>query len=216
MPVFIDPAANRVALINLKAMFSTFRAHPAYQLVTPAQAVRFVLRRSMLGKRPPMLMIVRNPYERLVSCFNDKFRKIPAERSGWQDIHLVLFPQLGLAPDDADEVVRERLLGTGFAEFIEMLPKAYRTDAHTRPQSDLLQKFPGIDPRWWLKRISLARMEKLDAVELRQQWGIDVAIRQNFTGRSGNYTEYFTPRCFAIANKLYALDFELFGYPVQE
>jgi hypothetical protein len=143
---------------------------------------------------------VRNPWDRVVSCYKDKIRL--AEKMG----KLALLSRYeGLRP------------GMGFAEFVEWLrfsPEGsdlhadrhwisqYRflADAKNDIQCDFVGKLERSDEH--MQHVA----DRLDLVSLA------LPIRHRSAQSGMHYRSYYTPRSLALVGERYSRDIEVFGY----
>ncbi len=223
MPYLLSREHNRMVLVNFKVMSSSLKQNRHYEAVSIKRAMGFILSRSLQGRRPPMLIIVRNPYARLVSFFEDKFRKEPGKHArpesdskDVQECQRIFLPHLDIHADAPHRTIWERLVETPFSTFMEILPEVYQTDRHLWPQSRLLEFGIGLPPRALLRHASVVRLEELDADYMKHSWKIDCRVRANATEFIMDPVEYFSPQEVEVVNRLYQSDFELFGYPCRD
>jgi hypothetical protein len=143
---------------------------------------------------------VRNPWDRVVSCYNDKIRA--AEKMG----KLALLSRY--------EGLRTRM---GFAEFVEWLrfsPEGSdrHADRHWISQhlfladakSDVLCDFIGK-----LERSDEDMQHVADRLEL---GSLTLPMRHRSAHSGMQYRSYYTPRLLALVGERYSRDIELFGY----
>ncbi|MCB9874937.1 MAG: sulfotransferase family 2 domain-containing protein, partial [Planctomycetaceae bacterium] len=133
MPYFICRSKPHLLATNLKVMFSTLTTQThLQQLSRPSQLWHSYLRRGHISEFGPQYLIVRDPYRRLISFFNDKFRQHPlgiAEACGydeWQTCQRIFFPYLGVTRATPPVEIRDALLGTSFEQFAAILPQVFQ------------------------------------------------------------------------------------------
>lgn len=139
---------------------------------------------------------VRNPYERVLSCYLDKMVKNAFERQR-------LAPALGLSGEEPPS----------FAAFLDRVRSQdpTRRDIHWATQADLLRP----------TRVRYARIgrfetfsQDLGAVleELKVPVHRSIEQRRNETGSASRLHDFYGPDELAIVRQVYQADFEAFGY----
>jgi hypothetical protein len=214
MPVFRNVRRSVYALISYKVLYSKFAHAPQWQslgdLLTPR-----IMARALIKDRPQkVLMVMRSPYDRAISCFMDKFRKQPTRidepNFEWQSCHRLMFPYAGITSGARSQLIADQFLAWTFDEFIEALSFEYRHDAHFHPQSwtraihvfgRTLFYWPGCE---------IVRLENSE--ELGQIPDIDWSVRSNATGHLTPDFE-LEEKHKAVIRTLYRSDFRLGGYP---
>jgi len=223
MAVLFNSNEGCYVFTNLKVMFSTLNNH---EVLTHCDRDRKVdkytyacLLLRKIGLGPATYLLVRNPYARIVSFFEDKFRSHPVlERERgftgfdeWQDCQQIFFDQLDIDSSiDSPEIISRQLEAVSFGEMVEVLPEVYRNDPHLRPQIEICKL------RW--RQLSLhirfdriIPIEEMDAAFMRERLGVDITQRYNSTDRS-SYEKYLSPDTLPVLNAVYCKDFECFGY----
>lgn len=215
---FFCPEKNCIISTSYKVMFSTLSAqkyfvpnsHPVWIYIR----YRLLMRKFLLT-RTKHIVLVRNPYDRLVSFYFDKFRTHPLRFQdkgfNWKDDQKRMWPTFGISPAMDDKTISEKMTHVSFAQFINELPRLQSTIRHLHFQINTLYEIHlGVLVR--LRIDKLIRMEKLD--ELRE-WGVDTSIVRNKTERQ-QYMHYYNKALYRIVNTVYKEDFEQFGYKMQE
>lgn len=215
---FFCPDKNCIISTSYKVMYSTLGAqkyfvpnsHPSWAYVW----YKLLLRKFLLS-RTKHIVLVRNPYDRLVSFYFDKFRTHPLrfqeQGFNWKDDQKRMWPTFGISPAMDDKTISEKMANVSFAQFINELPRLQSTIRHLHFQINTLYEMHfGVLVR--LRVDKLIRMEKLD--ELRE-WGVDTSIVKNKTKRQP-YMHYYNKTLYRIVNSVYKDDFEQFGYEMQE
>lgn len=212
MPSFIDGDETYILVTNFKVMYSTLRRQPNLIPIPDYIARRRIIRGKIRRNNLKSYMLVRNPYDRLVSFYTNKFEDDHLNRinKNWQHCQLIFFPHLNLSPQDDEKIIADRLTATSFDEFSSLLPEVYKLDLHLQPQSWVIR-------RKWKGFLSIKipidtilRME-FDLERLESELGLDIGIIDNPTRHSA-YRNYFTRTSLDTANELYVRDFVLFGY----
>ena len=167
MPVFHHQASNQYVLNSYKVLYSLFADSPAWRQLgefSPRIAAGIVRRNALFR----MTQIVRNPYDRIVSCFKDKFRKQPMrineQNFEWQACHKIMFPFCGISPLDPSDVMAQQFLKMSFAEFLEILPHICRLESHFHPQVFSSSLSIGNSLRIRFPFVRVIRMEEKEAL----------------------------------------------------
>jgi len=213
MPLFVNHEKQLLVGTNLKVAFTSLRHTPALRRMGHTE----MLIRELLGLLPKTRsFLVRNPYERLVSFYEDKLRTQPRScgetNFAWERCQLQLGPYLGVDFGKSREEVASQLIGTAFADFIEAIcafaraRAVFRLDGHLRPQTILLQRLRIASPRQkWL----LVRIEDKDDL----QKAVGAKLPKMNTTSKGPVREYFDERTTALTNSLFSGDFRELPYP---
>lgn len=182
MPVFHHKASNQYVLNSYKVLFSLFADSPAWSLLgefSPRVAASIVRRNALFRTT----QIVRNPYDRLVSCFKDKFRKQPLriheQNFEWQACHKIMFPFCRISPHDPSHVMAQRFLEMSFPEFLEILPRVYQLEEHFHPQVWSSSLSIGKSRRFRLPFVRVIRMEEKEL--LAQIPDVNFSVTMNST-----------------------------------
>lgn len=217
MPYFLNSRRGYMIMTNFKVMSSSLNAQPVLEQINFRAAVPKLLNSRIRSKSAlDLYLLVRNPYERLVSFFTEKFIRRPKGQIenphlAWQDSQKVFFHQLGIHDSFSEEVKVNRFLKTSFSDFVAMVPRVYRHDSHLHPQCWLqwvrIKGMPLFQP-------NISRVIRIDTEEksfLSEQLQLDMTIKTNATDHP-SYSQMCTAQDFAIMNSVYATDFEQFGY----
>lgn len=210
MPSFFNPRRNYVITTSLKVMFSTLSQQPSLR------PLRHDLRAAIaLWWKPGMrrYFLARDPYDRLVSFYADKFFSTPADTglAQWQHCQVVFFAPLGLSGRESTAIIAERLRAVTFEHFVRLLPQVFRRDEHLWPQCwNVPFRIGALCVPAPLHRV--LKMES-DRQVLAEELGLDLSIRANATTHASR-ERYFAPRSYAIAQEVYRGDFERFDYPL--
>ena len=217
MPHFYNPEQKYHISTSFKVFRTLLNREPHLSSVDVCK-LRFgtYLRNYRKFRRHPHFLLVRNPYDRLVSFFKDKLRKNieqntrPYEKM--QKSQKLFCAHLAITSNDTSTIIQERLSNLSFVEFIKILPKVYNLDEHLYPQ-------------WWTSRICfmnlslfpfkatrVLKVESVDDLEfLHKDLGIDLSTKLNHTG-DVRFTESWSQDSRRIVNRLYQKDFLTFGY----
>ena len=211
-------------------MFSTLDHQPSLKRMSKLDLVWASVAKRLTFSKLRCSIVVRNPYNRIVSFYKDKFLRAEDYRlwmqdqgmeMSWQKSTQLFFPYLGLTTQMDPKEVSEKISSVTFDKFLEILPKVYMQDGHLTPQylSGVLSF------RLFNYRISFrlpVRMERIYKMEsekdmdsLAHDFNLDLKTKINATEKSDN-TFYWSPSTRQIADKIYARDFERFGYEVNK
>ena len=159
--------------------------------------------------------IVRNPYTRLESFFRDKFRQDPVTKLRTYDelqrCQRSFCADLQIAPTDAPQAIREKLIGLSFAQFVHLLPKVYQQDGHLHPQVQMTtMRFRGAAVQLHFDRV--LKIESVaDRAYLQNVLAIDLSAKVNNTKQVA-WSSPWQPTLYALVNELYQADFTTFQY----
>ena len=76
MAIFVDQVRDYFLLTNFKVMYSTLLAQNNLQEIFLRNYLDYVKFKSQQSQKQT-IMLVRNPYGKLISFFEDKFRRYP-------------------------------------------------------------------------------------------------------------------------------------------
>lgn len=180
MMIFKDTVSGKRVATNRKVMSSFFELNPRFIRVGDDQAEYF---------------IVRNPYARVVSMFQDKIVEHCHEPR--QDCHTRLM--------DAFGIPFETLNGMSFRCFCFALAKVRDLDPHFWCQ--VHEAFGVLDG---------AQMVQMETglPALSDALGIYFGPRQNATSHA-DWPSFYTPLTQNLVATIYAPDFKVLGYPTQ-
>jgi len=214
MARLFDEKRGVMVTTSLKVLYSTLVYHEHLRLVREPSAMRLLLS----GRVKRHVMFVRNPQNRLVSAWADKFLTYPRklgheEFRGWQRVQRLYLRHTGFPNWGSDEAIRDALLTISFPEFVNHLPAVYWRDEHLQPQYWTMSiRYRGVIPILPLRFDQTIRVEQMDAPALNDELGIDVVgVRCNVTEHPPA-DELFTPELESVVRRIYTRDFERFGY----
>lgn len=147
-------------------------------------------------------MIVRNPRDRIISFFKNKFR---ATDNPNQVCQRLFYPYLKGMTN------REKLENTSINHFVSVLPKAYEKDGHLFPQyrnMGLYIKSIQVFIPFNFKKITVIKMES-DIPFLEKKIGLCFAHKNKTKNVA---TEQLNAFSVAIIESIYQTDYELFSY----
>ena len=211
MPSFYNAERSYIVSTSLKVMYTTLTKQPALRPLP--DDLRAALR-LWLTPGVRRYLLVRDPYDRLVSFHADKLRAaVPkGEAASWQHCQQILFPHLGLSGREEPAAIAERLRAVSFEAFVALLPRVFRADPHLWPQS--------WSRSFRVRGVKLpARVDRVLKIEedveaLTRELGLDVSIRDNATEHDPA-ERYFDAPTYQVANQVYRDDFVGFSYPMR-
>ena len=164
---------------------------------------------TLITRRVPHFLIVRNPYGRLLSFYKDKFIKNISSATGFQNCQLIFFPHL------LSEQFEKIKAGTGtipFSYFVQILPKVFDQDTHLHPQSWI--EYMG--PKWLGIKIHYEKVFDMDKdlEELKSTLNLALPKKENST-KEVEFEAEWTEEDVKIVTDIYYSDFIRFGYPIQ-
>ncbi len=228
MPKFINYSENYLLITSYKVMYSTLKTQETITYASSKEVARFLLSNALKLKKPRIYALGRNPYNRLVSFYEDKFQRYPemsyekrvdcGHGEAWQKCQKIFFPFLDITPDSNDEDIAQALKAVSFRRFIDLLPDVRDLDPHIQPQRVSLtlklnyaKTFPEFSKR--LRPDSFIQIESSDVKILTNELKLNLALRKNSTEYKGkSCPEYFDLSLYETVNRLYRSDFELFSY----
>lgn len=220
MPVFVNYSKKFFLYTSYKVAFSTlmFEVERGAELKYLHKTVDFNVYRHLIKYfHFNSYQLIRNPYDRFLSLFSDKFRnqpKIYEDRNfKWQPVHKLVMPYLNLKTSDSNEKKAVAFLDMSIDNFCEILPEIYLKDGHLSPQ-----KYSA-SLRILNFRYVPIRMSKYYKIEnhkgkISDVIGIDFSKKRNVSN-SEDLNKEFTAEAIQIINQLYADDFELGAYDIR-
>ena len=216
MPYFTVDNSNRLVVTNFKVMFSSFKKTPNFTKIK-----RYKTRLLTKYSRPEVHFTVRDPYQKAISLYKDKFQKIPqnidlSKPFKWEKPQRVFFPYMGLSlKHNSDLEIQQALINTSFDDYVKLLEKCYWQDEHIQPQHWILNhpnywflKDLGADPA----RLNIYKMDRPEEMEaFASATGFDFSNRANSTGAIKPPPAIST-ESLQIINSIYSEDFAAFGY----
>ena len=134
-------------------------------------------------------LIVRNPYRKLISFFQDKFRVFPSEAQDdftwhqWESSHKVFFPHLGINRMISAVEIMDKLIYMRFDRFIHLLPKVYLIELHLWPQNYIRNLMYG---RILLRQIHFDQVLKMESIDDMRFMGNELGLDLSKKYRSTN------------------------------
>jgi hypothetical protein len=99
-------------------------------------------------------MLVRDPYKRVISIYNNKFKNFQYPDQKLQYIHKIFLKSLYKDKKFKNLNVSEILNSITFDEFLLLLKKVYESDGHTKLQSKIL-----VDYKVKIKNLKIIKIE---------------------------------------------------------
>ncbi len=210
MPYFYNTNSGDIIIANYKVMNSTVRKQTNW-FVLSNWKIALIIVLSKFSFKKKKYFLVRNPYDRLVSFYENKFKRNPTEllagdsSKDWQYCQKIFFHKLGISSKHTLEEKCKIFTNTSFENFIEMLPDLYMTDLHLIPQYKILKLF-----FWRVKYDRLIKIEDMDE-EFMKSIEVDIMVRVNKTVRT-KWQDYYSVSTKSRVKDLYNRDFEIFKY----
>lgn len=219
MPYFTVGNSNKLVVTNFKVMFSSFKKTPNFNKIK-----RYKTRLIIKYARPEVYFTVRDPYQKAISLYKDKFQKIPlnidlSKPFKWEKPQRVFFRYMGLSlKHNSDQEIQQALINTSFDEYVTLLEQCYWQDEHIQPQHWILNH-----PNYWLlkdlgtdpARLNIYKMDRAEEMEtFALATGFDFSNRANSTG-SIKPPPAISPESLRIINNIYGEDFTIFGYEMR-
>lgn len=234
MAIFVNQTQGYFLLTNFKVMYSSLSFESDLQEIFLNNYLDCLKFKSQQSQKPT-IMLVRNPYTKLISFFEDKFIRHPnmsieakvkyCGKSDWQKCQKIFFPYLNIEPVLSMEEVTKRLEQTSFEEFSNCLPHIYLQDYHLSPQINTLKFCKSIkslnknvyfsEPITVDLRVDeIFKLENLEPDFLGKKLSLNLPKARNKTHYTKPWESYFTnSEVLAIVNDLYQEDFTYFDYP---
>jgi len=199
-PEYIEVPEKQSAYINIpKVACSSFKASITNRSFPDDYSVHTAisgkLNFSRLNPDYFVFSFVRNPFDRLVSCYESKYHRDIAIKKPYLTYKYYLF---GIISKDL-----------GFEHFIKTICRIPRrlAEKHFRSQYASLYR------RGKCVADFVGKFESLetDYEPIRQKYGFAPLEHYNKTGKS-NWMDYYTPKIAKIVYRKYRKDFETFGY----
>lgn len=206
---------------NTKVLSSSLRKQKNLERVGNFPVWLHTLSRRLGLSRMPHYFLVRNPYARVESFFKEKLRKCIHQTTDNPPYILklhqqIFYPYIGVREGDDLEEIKRKFFALTFGEYVSLLPRVYFLDAHLRPQSwSRKRKLKGVLP-FTILFDRVMKIEEASTFEfLGRELKLDTGIRANATVDKRNEIRW-TEAELRIVNKIYKVDFELFGYELNE
>ena len=201
-------------------MSSTLSTQKNLEQIDLKQVIRYKVKNRLHSKKSKHHLIVRNPYHRLISFFQEKFNYFPSlslklrKEIVWQDCHKLFFPYLKITNDLPSGEIVDRLLNFNFSDFINILPSTYLKDFHITPQCHL-KTVKGrqilIPPFFFSKIVQIEKKHELEKMGI--EYRLDLREKQNKT-QEQKVEDWFTAQQFRVVNSIYKKDFDYYNYPI--
>ena len=140
MPHFINTESGCIISTNYKVMYTTMCHQKNYRIISEKKMFFKTWSRKLYMDIHKHYLIVRNPYRKLISFYQDKFHQHPVKARGilhyhrWENSQKIFFPYLDIKLETSPNDIRTRLINVDFDCFIKLLPKVYLQDPHLWPQ----------------------------------------------------------------------------------
>jgi hypothetical protein len=150
-------------------------------------------------------MLVRNPYKRVVSVYDNKFRNYDSGIQPFQQIHKLFLNRFYKGDDIKNLNVSDTLNSITLDEYLFVLKEFYKADFHTVPQSTILGAH-------YLKRKNLKIIKIEDKTELNglfENMNLTIPHRNKSKSKGAIVLNENQKK---IIYDLYKKDFETFDY----
>jgi len=213
MSVFQKKNSNKFVFTSLKVMSSSLKAQESLIAISHNSFLSKYLKAKLSNEKPTIYFFVRNPYDRVVSVFENKLRSSPKfaiETEGkLEESTKIFFPLIDNFEKKNTIENANAILKISFEEFVKFLPNIYLKDYHYKPQHFSL-KLKG-----WLPKLTpdvVIKMENMNGAQLKKELGIDLNIKLNQMNRA-DFESYYDLHTSKTIERLYATDFRSFDYP---
>jgi hypothetical protein len=150
-------------------------------------------------------MVVRNPYKRVVSIYDNKFKNFNPNLQPIQLIHNVFLNHLYKEKNINDLDIPKILNSISFDEFLNALKIVNKLDVHTVPQSNLIKSY-------YLKKRNLRIIKIEDKVELNSFFEeLNLTLPHRNKSKSKNSIVLDEDQKLKIYD-IYKKDFQAFNY----
>lgn len=220
MPHFYSKEKALWVTTNYKVMFSRVRDEPDYLRFSRSKYALHHFHRII--NRQENVLLVRNPYDRLLSFYKNKFIQNPKNKSldynARFHFHNWYFPDAFISNDDDEITVKNKLASTTFLGFLNQLTILFDQDAHTLPQHFMMKYHlkSGVNLQIPIKFTHIIKIDDRNEMDFFSNLsGIDISKRSNSTRKFiFDNSDNDNKDMYEIINKLYAKDFECFNYPI--
>lgn len=208
---------DKILTTNFKVMYRTLCSHGHLKEILTLDVLIIRFKCLFLFRKCRHVFLVRNPYSRVISFFQDKFRynltrgRKGRRYPGWQRSQKIFFPYLDVNKCDSYEVIVEKLASFNFNDLLDLLPKVYHEDFHMIPQCQVKIKERRLSLPVFLFS-EIIKFEDQEAVKkMAVEFNLDLSIKKNTTSEQ-KIEDWFNPEMYAIINKIYKQDFKSFEY----
>ncbi len=203
---------KRIILVNFKVGYTLIKESGC---LSSNWAHAFL--RKHLSKSPTrLLMLVRNPFDRVESLYKEKLIKLPGEHKGehWPVYLRKIMENMecGIDVNEHFSSQREKIRRIDFESFVtKILPSTYLLDPHSHPQTYNVH-LSSLGVTGWLKPVTFDLNETDQMQEFSKITGICTKIKRNSTTFFNNNFHY-TQQMIDVIQEIYADDFHILGYP---
>ena len=233
MAIFFNQTKGYFLLTNFKVMYSTLSAQSNLQEIVLRNYLDCLKFKSQ-QRQNQTIMLVRNPYGKLISFFEDKFIRHPnmpptirakySDVEGWQACQRIFFPYLQIERQATDAAIAKCLKNTSFTQFITWLSEVYQQDEHLLPQTraiDFQMSMRSLKDNSSIARpikikLKLDRTIKFEQLErnyLQHELNLDLSQIRNQNHHRRPWRDYYCASALLqIVNEIYQDDFAQFDY----
>ena len=150
MPIYKHD--KTLIITNLKVMSSSLNNTKNLKRLTRKSFVNICF--CIFSNKINKVMLVRDPYKRVISIYNNKFKNFQYPDQKLQYIHKIFLKSLYKDKKFKNLNVSEILNSITFDDFLLSLKKVYELDGHTKLQSKIL-----IDYKVKMKNLKIIKIE---------------------------------------------------------
>ncbi|TXE19191.1 hypothetical protein ES731_08205 [Psychroflexus gondwanensis] len=150
MPIYKHD--KTLIITNLKVMSSSLNNTKNLKRLTRKSFVNICF--CIFSNKINKVMLVRDPYKRVISIYNNKFKNFQYPDQKLQYIHKIFLKSLYKDKKFKNLNVSEILNSITFDEFLLLLKKVYESDGHTKLQSKIL-----VDYKVKIKNLKIIKIE---------------------------------------------------------
>ncbi len=207
-----DFHGKRIILVNFKVGYTLIKESGC---LSSSWAHAF-LRKHLSQSPSRLLMLVRNPFDRVESLYKEKLIKLPGEHRGehWPVYLRKILGNVecGIDVNDYFSSQREKIRLIGFESFVtKILPSTYLLDPHSYPQT-FNPRLSYLGMTGWLKPVTFDLNETDQMQEFSKITGICTKFKKNSTTFCNNDFHY-TQQMIDVIQEIYADDFRILEYP---
>lgn len=218
MRFFINTELNYVIITNYKVMYSTLMTQRNLINHTSTHFDEQLVVGMLQDGTVEKFILTRNPYDRVLSCYFDKFVESPKSPDFFlQFCHIIALPYFGIDITQPKEIIAGKIEKISFSEFVLTLPLFYDKEEHYIPQYSL-KLIPSLRQDHIKMENILFNDIKPGILKMEDDFNfITEHLQLNFKIHRGKtehlaFPNYYDPALYATINKLYDQDFNYFGY----
>ena len=201
MPIYKHD--KTLIITNLKVMSSSLNNTKNLKRLTRKSFVNICF--CIFSNKINKVMLVRDPYKRVISIYNNKFKNFQYPDQTLQYIHKIFLKSLYKDKKFKNLNVSEILNSITFDDFLLSLKKVYELDGHTKLQSKIL-----IDYKVKMKNLKIIKIEnKMGLGSFFENLNLKIPHlnKNNLKG-----IKVLNKDQKEIIHEIYKKDFEIFNY----